>query len=188
MFYKFKIFLIVIFFSPIAYSQDINEWFTQESQGFLNLMKNENNNTARFGLYLDFVKKNFAIKSIAYGLLNEKVINSNDDEKLNLYVQVFENYLTNTIYNLSDPDYNGEIQLIGIESKDSIYLIDSEIVDKDSRVKLYWKVATLNDSFKILDVIVENTSYFVTKKSEFSKILRKNKNNLDLLILEIETK
>ena len=184
MFYKLKIFLIVIFFSPIVYSQDINEWFIQESQGFLELMKNENNNT-RFGLYLDFVKKNFAIKSIAYGLLNEKVINSNDDEKLNLYVQVFENYLTNTIYNLSDPDYNGEIQLIGIELKDSIYLIDSEIVDNDARVKLYWKVASINSSFKILDVIVENTSYFVTKKSEFSKILRKNKGDLRKLIEEL---
>jgi ABC-type transporter MlaC component len=34
-------------------------------------------------------------------------------------------------------------------------------------------------------VIVENTSYFVTKKSEFSKILRKNKGDLRKLIEEL---
>ena len=39
--------------------------------------------------------------------------------------------------------------------------------------------------FKI-DVIVENTSYFVTKKSEFNKILRKNRGSLEVLIKEIQ--
>ena len=41
-------------------------------------------------------------------------------------------------------------------------------------------------SYKIIDVIVENTSYFVTKKSEFNKILRKNRGSLEALIIEIE--
>ena len=41
-------------------------------------------------------------------------------------------------------------------------------------------------SFKIIDVIVENTSYFVTKKSEFTKILRKNKGDLKALIKKLE--
>ena len=41
-------------------------------------------------------------------------------------------------------------------------------------------------SYKIIDVIVENTSYFVTKKSEFNKILRKNKGSLEALIKEIQ--
>ena len=40
-------------------------------------------------------------------------------------------------------------------------------------------------SYKIIDVIVENTSYFVTKKSEFNKILRKNRGSLEALIIEI---
>ena len=37
-----------------------------------------------------------------------------------------------------------------------------------------------------IDLIVENTSYFVTKKSEFSKILRKNRGSLEALIIEIQ--
>ena len=48
------------------------------------------------------------------------------------------------------------------------------------------KVAKFKDRYKILDVVVENTSYFVTKKSEFTKILRKNRGNIISLIKELE--
>ena len=67
-----------------------------------------------------------------------------------------------------------------------IFIIKSEITDKKSTASLYWKVIDTGTSFKIIDVIVENTSYFVTKKSEFNKILRKNKGSLQALITEIK--
>ena len=67
-----------------------------------------------------------------------------------------------------------------------IYIIKSEISDNNSSANIYWKVINVGSSYKIIDVIVENTSYFVTKKSEFSKILRKNKGSLLSLINEID--
>ena len=73
-----------------------------------------------------------------------------------------------------------------VDIKDDIYIIKSEISDKKSSANLYWKVIDTGSSFKIIDVIVENTSYFVTKKSEFNKILRKNKGSLEALIIEIQ--
>jgi ABC-type transporter MlaC component len=69
--------------------------------------------------------------------------------------------------------------------KDNIYQINSKIIDGRDSINLYWKVASINSSFKILDVIVENTSYFVTKKSEFAKILRKNRGDIRKLTEEI---
>ena len=69
--------------------------------------------------------------------------------------------------------------------KDNIYQINSKIIDGRDSINLYWKVASINSSFKILDVIVENTSYFVTKKSEFSKILRKYRGDIKKLTEEI---
>ena len=44
----------------------------------------------------------------------------------------------------------------------------------------------IKDNYKIIDVIVENTSYFVTKKSEFTKILRKNRGSLEKLVKILE--
>ena len=97
----------------------------------------------------------------------------------------FQNYITKTIYNLSNNTTSGEIKLIDIDLKDNIYQINSKIIDGRDSINLYWKVASINSSFKILDVIVENTSYFVTKKSEFSKILRKNRGDIKKLTEEI---
>ena len=76
-------------------------------------------------------------------------------------------------------------ELVDIDLKDNIYQINSKIIDGRNSISLYWKVASINSSFKILDVIVENTSYFVTKKSEFSKILRKHRGDIRKLTEEI---
>ena len=86
---------------------------------------------------------------------------------------------------MSNNTTSGEIELVDIDLKDNIYQINSKITEGRNSISLYWKVASINSSFKILDVIVENTSYFVTKKSEFSKILRKNRGDITKLTEEI---
>ena len=102
------------------------------------------------------------------------------------YEDTFKSYLTKTIYNLANSSTSGDISLKDIDVKDGVYIINSDISDRTSSISLYWKVAKINDSYKILDIIVENTSYFVTKESEFTKILRKNRGNLKKLIEILE--
>ena len=136
--------------------------------------------------YKYFINKNFAIKSIAYGLIGENIINSSSKEELSLYLDVFTDYLIKTIYKLANTNTSSSITLKDVDIKDNIFIIKSEISDKKSSANLYWKVIDTGTSFKIIDVIVENTSYFVTKKSEFNKILRKNRGNLEALINEIQ--
>ena len=184
---KFLLVFFILINSHNLFSQEISEWFDQESNGFLELMKNSNTeNKNNFDQYLNYVRKNFAIKSIAFSLINEKIIQSSDQSTLDLYLHVFENYLTKTIYNLANPTYSGNIELLSIDQSDGIYIISSEISDGSEKIDIYWKVALFKDGYKIIDVIIENTSYFVTKKTEFSKILRKNKNDIGKLILELE--
>jgi ABC-type transporter MlaC component len=181
--------LILFFFSKFSYAEDIEitNWFNQESKEFLEIMNNANvEKHQNYEKYKNFVETNFALKSIAFGLLNEKIIKKNDEETLLRYEVTFKSYLTKTIYNLANTSTSGEIKLKDIDVKDGVYIINSDISDKTSSVSLYWKVAKIKDSYKILDIIVENTSYFVTKKSEFTKILRKNRGNLDFLIKELE--
>ena len=181
--------LILFFFANFSYAEDIEitNWFNQESKEFLEIMNNANvEKHQNYEKYKKFVETNFALKSIAYGLLNEKIIKKNDKETLLRYEVTFKAYLTKTIYNLANTSTSGEIKLKDIDVKDGVYIINSDISDKTSSVSLYWKVAKIKDTYKILDIIVENTSYFVTKKSEFTKILRKNKGNLNFLIKELE--
>ena len=178
----------LILFSHFSYAveEEITNWFNQESEKFLEIMNNsDGQNNENYDDYVRFIEKNFAVKSIAYGLIPESVLSKSDKTDLNNYEFSFQNYLTKTIYNLSNNATSGEIELVDIDLKDNIYQINSKIIDGRESINLYWKVASINSSFKILDVIVENTSYFVTKKSEFSKILRKYRGDIKKLTEEI---
>ena len=72
-----KIFLfLLIFFHSLLLADDleITKWFNQESQQFLEIMNNSGISNNDLKKYENFVEQNFALKSIAYGLINEKVI------------------------------------------------------------------------------------------------------------------
>jgi ABC-type transporter MlaC component len=185
-----KYILLSIFFilkTISAEDLEITKWFNQESEQFLEIMNNSDDENYNFERYKKFVEKNFALKSISYGLINEKIIDENSDEILLKYQETFKKYLINTLYNLANTTTSGNIILRDIDLKDNIFIINSEIKDGKSSISLYWKVFKTDDGYKIIDVIVENTSYFVTKKSEFTKILRKNRGNLEKLIEELNS-
>ena len=184
---KYLIIPLIFFFQfSYAVEEEIINWFNQESEKFLEIMNNsDGQNNENYDEYVKFVEKNFAVKSIAYGLIPESVISKSEKSDLKDYERSFQNYLTKTIYNLSNNTTSGEIELVDIDLKDNIYQINSKIIEGRNSISLYWKVASINSSFKILDVIVENTSYFVTKKAEFSKILRKHRSDIKKLIEEI---
>ncbi len=180
------IFIFIFSFSTLKASE-VSEWFKKESNQFLEIINNsEGTDNENYKKYKYFVNKNFATKSIAYGLIGENIINNSSENELSTYLDVFTDYLIKTIYKLANSSSSSSIILKDVDIKDDIYILKSEISDKKSSANLYWKVINIGSSFKIIDVIVENTSYFVTKKSEFNKILRKNKGSLEALIIEIQ--
>ena len=177
---------IFFFFSTIEASE-VSDWFEKESNQFLEIINNnEGTESENYEKYKHFVNKNFAVKSIAYGLIGENIINKSSDNELALYLDVFTDYLIKTIYKLANTGTSSSITLKDVDIKDNIYIIKSEISDKKTSANLYWKVINIGSTFKIIDVIVENTSYFVTKKSEINKILRNNRGSLEALIIEIQ--
>ena len=180
------LFIFIFVFSTLKASE-VSEWFEKESSQFLEIINNnEGTESENYDKYRYFISKNFATKSIAYGLIGESVINKSTEDELSLYLEVFTDYLIKTIYKLANSNSSSSITLKDVDIKDDIFIIKSEISDKKSSANLYWKVVNTGTSFKIIDVIVENTSYFVTKKSEFNKILRKNRGNLEALIIAIQ--
>jgi ABC-type transporter MlaC component len=180
------LFIIIFSFSNLQASE-VSEWFEKESNKFLEIINNnEGTENENYENYKYFINKNFAIKSIAYGLIGENIINKSSENELSLYLDVFTDYLIKTIYKLANSNSSSSIILKDVDIKDNIYIVKSIISDKKSSANLYWKVIDTGSSFKIIDVIVENTSYFVTKKSEFNKILRKNRGSLEALIIEIQ--
>ena len=175
--------MVLFFLFQLLQASEVSEWFEKESNQFLEIINNnEGTESENYEKYKYFVNKNFAVKSIAYGLIGENIINKSSKNELSIYLDVFTDYLIKTIYKLANSNSSSSITLKDVDIKDNIYIIKSEISDKKTSANLYWKVIDTGSSFKIIDVIVENTSYFVTKKSEFNKILRKNKGSLEALI------
>ncbi len=180
-------FLSIFFLLSPLQASEVSDWFENESNQFLEIINNnQGTENENYEKYVFFVNKNFAIKSIAYGLIGENIINSSSQDELSLYLEVFTDYLIKTIYKLANSNSSSSITLKDVDIKDNIFIIKSEITDKKSSANLYWKVIDTGSAFKIIDVIVENTSYFVTKKSEFNKILRKNRGSLKALIKTIQ--
>ena len=181
------ILLTTIFSFSSSQASEVSEWFERESNQFLEIISNnEGTDNENYEKYKYFVNKNFATKSIAYGLIGEKIINNSSENELSMYLIAFTDYLIKTIYKLANSNSSSSIVLKDVDIKDDIFIIKSEISYEKSSANLYWKVIEIGKSFKIIDVIVENTSYFVTKKSEFNKILRKNRGSLEALIKEIQ--
>ncbi len=179
--------LTTIFLFSSSQASEVSEWFERESNQFLEIISNnEGTDNENYEKYKYFVNKNFATKSIAYGLIGENIINNSSENELSVYLTAFTDYLIKTIYKLANSNSSSSIVLKDVDIKDDIYIIKSEISYEKSSANLYWKVIETGKSFKIIDVIVENTSYFVTKKSEFNKILRKNRGSLEALIKEIQ--
>ena len=184
---KFLIIFGIFFFFSSIEASEVSEWFERESNQFLEIINNnEGTESENYEKYKYFIDKNFAVKSIAYGLVGESIINKSSKNELSTYLDVFTDYLITTIYKLANASTSSSITLKDVDVKESIYIIKSEISNKKTSANLYWKVIDTGSSFKIIDVIVENTSYFVTKRSEFNKILRKNRESLEILIKEIQ--
>ena len=134
------IFGIIFSFSTIQASE-VSEWFEKESNQFLEIINNnEGTESENYEKYKDFVNKNFAVKSIAYGLIGESIINKSSKDELSLYLNVFTDYLIKTIYKLANSSTSSSIMLKDVDIKDDIYIIKSVISDKKSSANLYWKV------------------------------------------------
>ena len=180
MFKIIRYYLILLIIPLNLNSQEnLEKWFSLMTSDFFEVMENNKMMQLENKLTL-FIDDNFAINSISLSLIG-RLAKKNNKEDLEKYQKAFLTHLTKTIYNLVDR-YDGQlIQLEKIKKDENGYLIYSSIEDENKSYSLVWRIAYIAGMPKVLDVIIENSSYYVSKKSEFSKILRENKGDLSKL-------
>ena len=104
------IFFIILSFSMLQASE-VSEWFERESNQFLEIMNNnEGTESENYQRYKYFVNENFAVKSIAYGLIGENIIGNSSQKDLSIYLEVFTDYLIKTIYKLANSNSSSSIR------------------------------------------------------------------------------
>ena len=106
--------IVTIFISSLSIVQasEVSEWFEQESNQFLEIINNnEGTESENYEKYKYFVRKNFAIKSIAYGLIGENIISKSSENELSTYLNVFTDYLIKTNNKLAKSSSSNSITL-----------------------------------------------------------------------------
>ena len=86
-----KILILISFIFSLSSLQasEVSEWFEKESSQFLEIINNnEGTESENYDKYKLFINKNFAIKSIAYGLIGESIINKSSKDELSMYLNV----------------------------------------------------------------------------------------------------
>ena len=175
---RYYLILLIIPFN-LNSQENLEKWFFVMTDDFFEIMEIDKMIQLENKLTL-FVNDKFAVNSISLSLIG-RLAKKNSKEDLEKYQKAFLTHLTKTIYNLVDR-YDGQlIQLEKIKKDENGYLIYSSIEDENESYSVVWRIAYVSGKPKVLDVIIENSSYYVTKKSEFSQILRENKGDLSKL-------
>ena len=106
------IIIIVLFSFSTVKASEVSEWFEKESSQFLELIyNNEGTESDSYEKYKYFISKNFAVKSIAYGLIGESIIDKSSKNELTMYLNVFTDYLITTIYKLAKSNSSSSFYL-----------------------------------------------------------------------------
>ncbi len=80
---NFVILLGILFSFSNTEASEVSEWFEKESNQFLEIINNnQGTENENYEKYKHFVNKNFAVKSIAYGLIGENIINKSSKNEL----------------------------------------------------------------------------------------------------------
>ena len=61
-------------------------------------------------------------------------------------------------------------------------------MDQGAPAKVVWRVKQTGDSYKIVDIIIENVSLAITARNEYSAYIKKAPNGVDDLIKDLQKK
>ena len=67
--------------------------------------------------------------------------------------------------------------------------VNSEVpMPEGQPAKVVWRVKQTGDTFKIVDIIIENVSLAITARNEYSAYIKKSPNGVDDLIKDLQQK
>lgn len=73
-------------------------------------------------------------------------------------------------------------------SKNQIFVNSTVAMDQGEPAKVVWRVKQNGNTFKIVDIIIENVSLAITARNEYSGFLKNNGGNVDTLINDLKKK
>ncbi len=73
-------------------------------------------------------------------------------------------------------------------SANQVFVNSTVPMDQGAPAKVVWRVKQVGNSFKIVDIIIENVSLAITARNEYSAYIKKAPNGIDDLIKDLQKK
>ena len=175
-----SLFIIINFQFAKAGSVDAQNWLNKEINEITDLYRDENiNPKIRLSAIEEAVNTSFAGNGIARFVVSG-VWQQSQENAQKEFVMLFKEHLYLTIGSLMQ-GYADQTFTV-IDSKEDknkgVYLINIEIKHNDQKTMVTWRVKESKENFYVIDLIVADVSLVITKRSEFSSMLKKVDNNL----------
>lgn len=73
-------------------------------------------------------------------------------------------------------------------SANQVFINSTVAMDQGEPAKVIWRVKQTGDSFKIVDIIIENVSLAITARNEYTAFIKNNAGGVDALIEDLKVK
>ena len=166
-----------------ANPNNVQNWLNTEINKIIDLYRDENiDNITRLNAIEVAINKNFAGTGIARFVVGSVWKESSEGDQKE-FIKQFKKHLYLTIGSLMQGYSNQTFTVIDSkeDKNQGVYLIDIEIEQNDQKTLVTWRVKESKNKFYVIDLIVADVSLVITKRAEFSSLLKKADNNLKKL-------
>ena len=73
-------------------------------------------------------------------------------------------------------------------SKNQVFINSTVAMGEGAPAKVVWRVKQTGNSFKIVDIIIENVSLAITARNEYTAFIKNNNSNVEALIKDLQQK
>jgi len=140
--------------------------------------------------FRDLFNEHFAVVAIGKWILGRHWRKATEDEQKE-YIDLFEDLIV-VSYVDRFAEYTGEplniLKTLAVDEKTVIVFTQIIQEKAETAVRVNWRVGKKDDSFKVVDVVVEGTSMSNTLRSDFSSIIRREGGKVAGLLVVLRAK
>ena len=156
------------------------KWLEEQITNILDFYRDENiSSEVRLSAIEESINENFAGTGIARFVV-KNVWNDSSKEDQERFIKLFKEHLYITIGSLMRGYSNQTVEFINSkeDKNQSVYLIDMEIDNNNQKTLVTWRVKEFKEKYYVIDLLVADISLIITKRDEFTSMLKKTNNSL----------
>jgi phospholipid transport system substrate-binding protein len=192
---KFFTFVLLAAFLPLAVFASADEkavLFVKEltDNVITNVLESKENQEKKEADFKKYFTQALDLPSIGRFVLG-RYWKSADKQQRDDFIQIFMDATAKSWADRFNLYTGQQLEFLGSRfmnnNPNQIY-VDSKIMDKKSPVEVIWRLQKKQDSYKIIDIIIENVSMALTYRNEYNAFLQSHNGDIAALINQIRQK